>query len=103
MGSKQRDAKETGQIAGQVALTLVLAVLGSYKQPVWDENQTINAVLVATPIQNSKQTEIRISFDRHLVNNMGQLWRAELILDENIYQEFFDKFAQSAFLEAQKI
>lgn len=103
VGSKQRDAKESGQIAGQVALTVMLALLGSYHQPVWDENQTINATLVATPVENSKQTEIRISFDRHLVNNVGQLWRAELILEEKIYQEFFDKFAQSAFLEAQKI
>lgn len=103
VGSKQRDAKESGQIAGQVALTVVLALFGSYRQPVWDENQTINATLVATPIEGSKQTEMRISFDRHLYNNNGHLWRAELILDEKIYQEFFDKLAQGAFLEAQKI
>lgn len=102
-GSKQRDATEAGQIAGQVALTVVLALLGSSHTPVWDKDQTINVTLVATPIENSKQTEIRVSFDRHMVNNMGQLWRAELILEEKIYQEFFDKFAQGAFLEAQKI
>lgn len=102
-GSKQRDATEAGQIAGQVALTVVLALLGSSHTPVWDKDQTINVTLVATPITNSKQTEIRVSFDRHMVNNLGQLWRAELILEEKIYQEFFDKFAQGAFLEAQKI
>jgi hypothetical protein len=78
-------------------------LFGSYQQPVWDENQTINATLVATPIANSKLTEVRISFDRHLINNQGILWRAELIIDEKIYQEFFDKLAQGAFLEAQKI
>lgn len=102
-GSKQRDATESGQIAGQVALTIVMALLGSSHTPVWDKDQTINVTLVATPIENSKQTEIRVSFDRHMVNNLGQLWRAELILDEKIYQEFFDKFAQGVFLEAQKI
>lgn len=102
-GSKQRDATEAGQIAGQVALTIVLAILGSSHTPVWDKDQTINVTLVATPIENSKQTEMRVSFDRHMVNNLGQLWRAELILDPVIYQEFFDKFSQSAFLEAQKI
>lgn len=102
-GSKQRDAVESGQVAGQIALTVVLALLGTSHTPVWDKDQTINVTLVATPIENSKQTEVRVSFDRHMVNNLGHLWRAELILDEKIYQEFFDKFAQGSFLEAQKI
>ncbi|MBS4044759.1 MAG: hypothetical protein KG075_00345 [Alphaproteobacteria bacterium] len=102
-GSKQRDATESGQIAGQVALTVVMALLGSAHTPTWDKEQTINVTLTATPIQNSKQTEIRVSFDRHMLNNHGHLWRAELLMDEKIYQEFFDKFAQGAFLEAQKI
>ncbi len=103
VASKQRDATEKGQVAGQIMLTVLLAAMGSYYNPVWDKDQTINVTLLAVPIENTGKTEIRVSFDRHMVNNHGHLWRAELILDPKIYQEFFDKLSQGAFLEAQVI
>lgn len=103
VGSKQRDAVESGQVAGQVALTVLLAVMGSVHVPTYDQNQTITVNVVVTPVQNSEQTDVRVSFDRQLVNNHGQLWRAELILEPKIYQEFFDKLAASMFLEAHTI
>jgi hypothetical protein len=103
VGAKQRDAEETGQVAGQIALTVLLAVMGSQHNPVWDKTQDIHITVVATPIENSKQIEMRVSFDRYLTNNFGQQWRAELIKEPAIYQEFFDKLSQSAFLEAGKI
>lgn len=103
VGSKHRDAEESGQVAGQIVLTLMLAALGSAHNPVWDKSQDIVLVLTTNPVENSSQTDIRVSFDRRLTNNYGHLWRSELILDEKIYQEFFDKFSQSAFLEAQKL
>ena len=101
--SKRRDAEETGQIVGQVALTVVAALFGVYHNPTWDKEQTIRVTLVVTPIENSKQVETRVSFDRTLTNNQGNQWRAELILDPTIYQEFYDKLSQGAFLEAHKI
>ena len=101
-GSKQRDATEGGQIAGQIALTVVLAVLGSYHQPVWDVDQTIQATIVAYPIENSKQTDVRVSFDRIVVDTNGTR-RPELIIDRGIYQEFFQKFSSAITLEAQPL
>ena len=103
VGSKQRDAEEAGQVAGQVVLSLLAALGGSYHNPTWDKEQTIVVTLVTTPIQNSKQVEARVSFDRRLTNNHGQLWRTELVLDAPIYREFFDKLAKGVFLEAHKI
>ena len=103
VGNKRRDAKESGQVVGQVALTIAFALLGTYYQPVWDEEQNIVVNLVTMPIDNSAKTEVRISFERQLTNNQGQLWRTEVLLDESIYQEFFDLFSQSAFLEAEGI
>lgn len=102
VGAKQRDAEETGQIVGQIALTVALAFAGVHHQPVWDKEQTINAMLVVTPIENSKQVEVRISFDRNILQNDNKR-HAELIQDADIYQEFFDKLSQGVFLEAQKI
>ena len=103
VGSKQRDAEESGQVAGQIVLTLFAAALGSAHNPTWDKEQSIFVTFVSTPIENSKQTEVRISFERRLTNNHGKLWRAELILDPKIHQEFFTKFSQGTFLEAHKL
>jgi hypothetical protein len=103
VGSKQRDAEESGQIAGQVILTLFAAALGSFHNPTWDQSQTILITLTTSPIKNSKQSDVRVSFDRRLVNNHGHLWRTEVITDAKIYQEFFEKFSSSAFLEAHTL
>ena len=102
VGSKQRDAEETKQVVGQIVLTVVLAALGTQYTPVWDKDQNIDAMLLVTPIENSKQVEVRVSFDRQVRNTQGQI-RGELILDETIYQQFFEKLAASVFLEAHKI
>lgn len=103
VGSKQRDARESGQVAGQIALSIAMALLGVHHQPLWDKEQTIVANLVTMPIQNSQKTEVRVSFERQLTNNHGHLWRIEVLLDEDIYREFFTIFSQSAFLEAEGI
>lgn len=101
-GSKQRDAKETGQIVGQIALTVILAALGSYHQPVWDVDQTIQATIVAYPIENANQTDVRVSFDRIVVDTNATR-RPELIIDQNIYQEFFNKFGTAMAIEARPL
>lgn len=98
--TKQRDAEEAGQVAGQIMLTVAFALLGAAYNPTWDKEQTIQVTLVATPIENSSQTEIRAAFDRVLTNNHGVKWRAELIEDEALYQGFFEKLSKAVFLEA---
>jgi len=103
VASKQRDAVEAGQVVAQVAMTIILALLGSAHSPTWDQEQTINVTLVASPVENSRQIEVRATFDRHLVNNHGQPWRAELLKEPELYREFFEKFSASAFLEAEQI
>jgi hypothetical protein len=103
VGSKKRDAEEAGQVAGQVVMTIAFAVLGVYHKPLWDKEQNIVVTIVTTPIANSKQIEIRASFDRQLTNNQGHQWRAELLMDPKLYQEFFAKIAEGVFLEAHTI
>ncbi len=102
-GSKSRDAEEAGQVAGAIMITLLAAALGSGHSPTWDKTQTIRVTLVSTPIENSKQIEVRATFDRRLINNHGHAWRTEAIEDPEIYRQFFEKFATSAFLEAHRI
>lgn len=102
VASKQRDAEESGQVAGQIALTVFAALLGAYHSPTWDTEQTIFVTLISTPVEGSDSAEVRVSFDRRMTNNYGKQWRTELILDEQIYQEFFNKLAEGLFLEAHR-
>lgn len=102
-GSKQRDAEEAGQVAGQVALAMLAALGGNSYTPVWDKEQTIQVTLVATPITNAAKVDVRVSFDRVLTNNQGQIWRAELLNDPKLYQQFFQGLSKSAFLEAHEL
>lgn len=90
-GAKQRDAEEAGQIAGQVALTVALAMLGAIHTPVWDKSQSIHVTSVVAPTRATGRFSVRVSFDRYLTNNHGVQWRAELIEDAAIYREFFER------------
>jgi hypothetical protein len=87
---------------GQIALTVLMAALGAHYSPVWDKDQTIQITLVTSPIANSHQTEVRVSFDRIIVDSQENR-RAELVIDQAIYTEFFNRFATSLSLEANPV
>lgn len=101
-GSKDRDAVETAQVAGQFALAILAALAGSSHSMIYDESQQINVSLVINKIDNTS-SEVRVFFDRHITNNHGVLWRAEVVKDPEIYQQFFGKLSASVFLEANEI
>ncbi len=69
---------------------------------VYDVSQQIFVVLVTSKSMVQKGFNIRAKFARIICNNEGQC-RYEQIQDDNIYQEFFDKLAQSLFLTANDI
>lgn len=96
--SKQRDAEETGQVAGAIGISVLGALAGVAIEPVWDKDQTINVTMVETPVLASQQVDVRVSFDR-AVRNTKNVYRSELILEPKIYQEFYEKLMKSLFLE----
>jgi hypothetical protein len=97
VGSKDRDATEAGQVAAAVAVGILLGA----HMPV-DRNQRIRASLVTRPAGNERTT-VRVTFQRQVWNTDGQLSKAELIDDAQIYQEFFDRLSQSVFLTANEV
>ncbi len=101
-GSKDRDAKETAQVAGQVALAILAALGGNSHQMIYDESQKINVSLVVNR-SGENASVVRVIFDRHITNNQGQLWKADIISEPEIYQEFFEKLSLGTFLEANAI
>ena len=102
--SKQREAESAGQVVGAVLVALLTGAV----MPV-DKEQLIRASLVTRPAhidetdKSKCQTAVRITFQRIVSNTQGQTTRREGINEAEIYQEFFDKLAQSLFLEAHEI
>jgi hypothetical protein len=96
--AKHRDAHETGQVVG----ALVMGALFGVGAVVYDTDQTIKVTVVTSPIPNSKEIEVRVTFDRLITNNHA-MTREEMVQDAAIYQEFFDKLSSGVSLEGQKI
>jgi hypothetical protein len=102
VASKDRDAVEAGQVAGQVFLSLLSAAVGVQHDPVWEKNQKIRISIVSKPLADEK-TLVRVTFQRVIWNTRGVISRVESIGDPKLYREFFDKLSQSVFLEANQI
>ena len=126
VGSKRRDATNAGQVVGAVLLAIFSGVPQSY-----DTEQTIRASLVMREIDTGKSepekpdinvgskgkskepekpagreegiSTVRVTFQRVIHNNYGQVTKLEQINDPLVYQDFFDKLAQAVFLEAHEI
>jgi hypothetical protein len=96
VGTKDRDAIESGQVAAAV----IVALLGGGAMPI-DKNQKIKASLVVKP--DNDGFYVRITFQRLVWNTQNQLSKIEGLRDPEMYQEFFDRLSKSIFLEANKI
>jgi hypothetical protein len=88
-GSKDRDATQTGEVVGQIALTMGLALLGVRYDPVWDTDQVIRTTLSTSPGAGG-QSVLRVSFERIVTNNKG-VSRAEELTAEEFSSGFFER------------
>jgi hypothetical protein len=101
--SKQRDAVD----AGEVALALLVAVLGGGNTPI-SKDQTIRVSLVVRPVRLSdgspsqKEHFVRVTFQR-IVRRTDNSVIALGLRDPELFQQFFDRVSKSVFLEAQKL
>jgi hypothetical protein len=98
VGSKNRDATDSGQVVAAIAL----AVLFGSNMPI-DKEQKIRASLITRPSEVGKGHLLRVTFQRIVWNTQGAVSKIEPINEPLIYQEFFEKLSKSVFLEAQKI
>ncbi len=102
--SKHRDATS----AGQIVFAGIMAAFTGAVTPV-DKNQLIRASVVTRPIhidetdKSKCQTAVRVTFQRVVVNTANQVTIRECIIEEGIYQQFFNKLSQSLFLEAHDL
>lgn len=102
VASKDRDAVEADQVAGQVMLVLMAAAFGVQVEAVWDHNQKIR-ISIVTQKADAKTVIVRTTFQRIVWNSKDQITKAETIDEPKIYQEFFNKLSQSVFLKGHNI
>ena len=103
-----REATTAGQralvtgaaVGGAVALGLLFGGNVNMSAPVQDVDQNIFATLVST--KSGDGFNVRVQFIRRITNTAGET-RSERITDATVYQEFFNKLAQSLFLTAHNL
>lgn len=97
--SKRIDAKDVGQIA----TALIVSALTGSPTPI-DTEQTVRVCLVMNrSLADPAASVARITIQREIVNDRGQVSRAEPIVETEIYQAFFAKLSKATFLEANEI
>jgi hypothetical protein len=101
VASKSRDAHEAAQVAGQVALALVAAAFLVVYIPNWDQAQSIQVTVVTSPEPASRQTALRISFERVVFMSQGGR-RYERLDDPKLYEEFFGKLSTGIAIGARR-
>lgn len=103
VASKNRDAMESQQVAGQLVLAALIAAMGGVADPQWDQVQKIRVSIMTQKSADGAAVVVRATFQRLIWNNKAQLSRVEALTDPVIYQGFFDKLSQAVFLEAHDI
>ena len=116
--SKNRTAENSQQVkehvgkiilwtAASILLTQGRGVMVSLNPPgsvPFDKEQKIRASLVSTLVgEKGERVRVRLTMQRVVWNDKNEISMAEVITDPQIYQEFFDKLAQSIFLEAHGV
>lgn len=97
--SKDADATNGRQLAAMFAVAILTGVA-----PPTDRSQKIRVSFVTIPSgMNSGSYLARITFQRIVWNDRGQISRVETISDPKIYQDFFSGLSKSVFLEANQI
>lgn len=98
VASKDRSAVEGGQVAGKIIAAVVLRTNVAI-----DKEQKLRAAVVTVPSKDKDSVIVRVTFQRIVWNENGQVSKLERLDNPKDYQEFFDKLSKSVFLEAQKI
>jgi len=105
VASKDRDATDAGQVA-LATTSVILSALGGMRSDAFnyiDKVQKIRASIVSRLNAEGNKTVVRVTFQRIVWNNIGNISKMETLNDPALYQGFFDKLSRSVFLEEQKI
>lgn len=99
LGSKNREAVETDQVAGAI----IVAVIFGVSIPV-DKEQLMNAsIAVSEAPSDPNSTIVRVTFSRLVWNTANAISKAERLEEPEMYQQFFSRLSKSLFLTEQQL
>lgn len=96
VASKDRSAVDSGQVAGKILAAVILRTNVAI-----DKEQKFRASVVTCP--KGDKMAVRVTFQRIVWNDRGQVSRLEMLEEPEMYQEFFTKLSKAVFLEAHEI
>ena len=99
VGSKERDATESGQVAGAV----IMAILFGVATPIDDEQKIRASIITRQYGEGGKWMTVRVTFQRVVWDTAGNISKSEGLNEPKLYQEFFEKLSKSVFLTAHEI
>jgi hypothetical protein len=105
VASKDRDATNAGQVT-LATMSVILSALGGSSSNAFDnidKVQKIRASVVTKLNAEGNKTIVRVTFQRIVWNNVGNVSRMETLNEPGLYQGFFEKVSKAIFLEEQKI
>lgn len=94
VASKNRDASSTGEMIGAFFIGAA-----SDSEVTYNVEQKIRASVVTKGLGRSG-TSVRVTFQRIVWNNLGEISANESLDEPKLYQEFFAKLSKSVFLTA---
>jgi hypothetical protein len=94
VASKNRDASSTGEMIGAFFIGAA-----SDSEVTYNVEQRIRASVVTKGLGKSG-TSVRVTFQRIVWNNLGEISANESLEEPKLYQEFFAKLSKSVFLTA---
>ena len=105
VGSKDRDATHAGQVAWATFVTLLSAASGSSSNAFdyIDKLQKLRASVVSKSSSDGGKIIVRVTFQRVVWNNRGEISKLETLNEPHLYQGFFESLSKAVFLEAHKI
>lgn len=104
VAAKDLSAIEPGQVALAVLLFAATAVGGAPIVMPVDSKQKVR-VSLTTRISggNNADTVVRVTFQRIVWNNRGEVTKTEPLNDDKLYREFFEKLSKAVFLDAHEL
>ncbi len=94
VASKNRDASSTGEMIGAFFIGAA-----SDSEVTYNVEQKIRASVVTKGLGKTG-TSVRVTFQRIVWNNLGEISANESLEEPKLYQEFFAKLSKSVFLTA---
>ena len=68
-----------------------------------EKEQKIRASVVTCPSADRKAIDVRVTFQRLVWDDQGQLSKLERLDDPEMYRDFYIKLSKALFLEAQEV